>query len=110
MATFDFIKAALLADGVPIRTVDKIIDAYLANPNVWKTFETFALKAAEKNKRIGAKAIMERVRWEMQIEYNQAEFKANNNYTAYWARIFALKHPQYGDFFETRKVKGLATA
>ena len=30
-------------------------------------------------------------------------FKVNNNYKAFYSRLFMVEHPQYEDFFRTRK-------
>jgi len=85
----------------------KFVAYHSGNPLLWKAFERFALDAANRGKRIGAKAIMERVRWEAEIERGD-EFKVCNSYTAYYARIFAAKYPQHSELFEFRPIKGVA--
>lgn len=54
---------------------------------------------------------MERVRWEFEIEKNHwadAEYKINNSLVAYYARIFAIKHPEHRDYFDFREVRGVS--
>ena len=75
------------------------------NPNVWPTFERFALEAARRGKKIGAKAIFERMRWEISMEDTPGDEWAifNNTYVSWYARRFQEAHPGYGQIFVTRK-------
>lgn len=96
--------------GIDPLTRSAFLSAHKACPEVWKYFEKFALEAiASGRQHYGAKGIMERVRWHTEIEHG-AEFKANNNWTAYYARIFTAKYPEHGEFFEFREVRGLKAA
>lgn len=74
------------------------------NPAVWPMFERFALEAARAGVRMGAKAIWERMRWEVRIKTPGDDFaRLNNSYTAYYARRFKEQHPGYGAIFCVRK-------
>lgn len=98
---------ALEAMGIDVRTINKFLQWHKENPSVWQDFENMAMRLIKKGiARYGAKAIMEALRYERTYAYG-GEFKINNNYSAYFARIFQLKHPQYKSFFETRTIKGL---
>jgi hypothetical protein len=99
-------KRELHLAGVPHQTIEGFVQNFMKCPDVWKAFERFALEAARKGKRIGAKAIMERVRWESEIESDR-EFKCGNSWIAYYARMFEIKHPQFRDFFDKREIKGV---
>lgn len=99
----------LMSQGVPWQTVEMFRRYHAENPGVWKSFEAFTLFAIEKGKKVGAKAVYERVRWESEIERGD-DFKANNNFCSYYARIFELKYPQHAGYFEKRKVTGLSRA
>lgn len=105
-------KRELIQDGVDELTAEKFLDYHERNPGIWKAFERYALQAARSGKRIGAKAVAERVRWEEVVENKGSEdFKFGNSFVAYYARIFMIKyrsHSGYGDFFETRTTKGIA--
>ena len=100
------VQHALYMEGVPAETIKAFIENFEANPDVWKAFESYALLAMSKQVQLGAKAIMERVRWEIAIEKSQ-EFKVNNNFTSYYSRVFELKYPKCEGYFETRKIRGL---
>ena len=72
------------------------------NSMAWDLFKSFTKQAvAAGNKRVGAKMIAERIRWETYIR-KTGDFKFNNNYTAGMARKFMSETPQYGEIFETR--------
>lgn len=74
------------------------------NPEVWKSFESFALQAKKSGAtRVGANLIRERVRWECQIVQRSA-FKFNNNYTPFYAMMFEAKY-NCPEFFENRQLK-----
>ena len=74
-------------------------DAYHAdNPDIWKMFETFANQlVAAGVTTLSAKLIFERMRWETAIRGNDG-FKLNNNYTAYYARMYEQAHPESPKF------------
>lgn len=107
MLKIDDARDHLLRQGVPPETVDAFLSSFLANPLIWRQFERFALDAINTRRKVGAKAVMERVRWETEIERAE-EFKVSNNWTAYYARIFALKHPAYRNYFDFKQVKGVS--
>ncbi len=72
-------------------------------PVVWQLFERFALdRLALGHQHYGAKAIMERVRWETDKGSGYPALKINDHYTAFYSRRFARFHPEHGDFFRTR--------
>ena len=72
-------------------------------PDVWREFEKTALRLIGERKRAGAMDILGRVRWERVVE-NSLDFKVNNTDAPFYARIFAHKYPEHGQFFEFRKV------
>lgn len=101
--------SVLIAQGVPLETAQAFLAWHRDNPAIWREFERLTLEAIAKGRKVGAKAVMERVRWEVEVERG-GEWKCNNNYTAYYARMFGAKYPQHRDYFEYREVKGLKAA
>jgi len=75
-------------------------------PKVYMLFEKYALQLiAAGHTKLGAKMIIERIRWEFATGSKDADgFKINNNHTCFYSRLFITNHPQYKDFFEFRKV------
>ena len=77
------------------------------NPRIYELLCKFIDQAIARGfRRLGMQMLYERVRWEVMIETTDTEFKLNNNHVAYYARKWLREHPQYPDFFATRRVKG----
>ncbi len=78
------------------------------NPRVWDLFERYANLLVERGWRnYGAKAIVERVRWDhdLTIVPDDGEpFKIKNEFTPYFARHFHKLHPEHGGFFRVREL------
>lgn len=77
------------------------------NPHIWNEFEKRTLKALKKGfKKLGAKLIVETIRWDEMIERPENErFKICNNHHAYYARKFLLTYPEYQGIFELRSIR-----
>lgn len=104
------VREALLSDGIDINTVNLFLGWHKQNPQVWQMFEKVAMEAINAGiASWGAKGIAEVVRWKLSIE-KKGEYKCNNNFVSYYARVFTLKHPQHKEFFEFRECKGLRAA
>jgi hypothetical protein len=87
-------------------TMEDFVTYHAKNPKVWELFRDFALLAIEKGrKKLGAKMVMERIRWYTTVEARDkcAGFKINNNYTSYYVRMFEEAYPQHKDVFEKRE-------
>lgn len=75
-----------------------------ANPRLWELFQQFALDVARRGReRYSVSAIVERIRWHVDIETGGADVKINNDFKAYYGRMFMAKFPQY-PIFETRRL------
>ena len=76
------------------------------NPGVYEKFENMALEAIRKGrKRLSAKLIVNVLRWEYYIRTDDENFKINDSFHSYYARLFAEMHPEYKDRFEFRKLR-----
>lgn len=87
---------------------DRFMEFHTANPVVYKLFARFAREArAAGLDRYSAKAIMERLRWEIRISLreNNSSYKINNDYVARYARMLAQDDPSFANFFEFRALK-----
>jgi len=79
-------------------------------PEVWSLFVGFAFEKVRLGyKHFGAKAVMERIRWETSGGASLPELKINDHYTAFYARRFAKTFPEHKDFFRTRVQKSAAS-
>tara|TARA_R100000687_G_C6347982_1_gene117450 strand:- start:90 stop:455 length:366 start_codon:yes stop_codon:yes gene_type:complete len=76
------------------------------NPQVWKKFEGYTLEAIRSGrKHYSHWAIVNRIRWNREIETKGGEFKISNDYIGFYARLFHAKHPEYNDFFRLKPLK-----
>ncbi len=76
------------------------------NPMVYKAFEKQALRAIAKGrKKISAKLIINWIRWNEYLESSDKNFRINDAFQAYYARLFIKNHPGYDKVFEFRKLR-----
>jgi hypothetical protein len=76
------------------------------NPDVWRLFERFTLQAISSGREhYSAWAVIQRIRWHTTVETSGSDFKISNDYIAFYARLFHVKHPEYDGFFRTKKLK-----
>lgn len=94
---------------------DRFERFHRANPAVYQAFKRFAWDV----KRVGrtrwsADAIVQRIRWLYSVETDEPDFKINDHYSAYYARLLMEEDPEnFAGFFELRKTRTermLATA
>jgi hypothetical protein len=73
---------------------------------VYELFESFALQLYARGiSRYSSDAILHRIRWHYHVERGNREFACNDNWTSHLARWFMRKHPELGEFFETRRLR-----
>ncbi len=72
------------------------------NPHVYEMFKRFTFQATRIKNHYSADAILHRMRWFTEIETHGDIFKINNNYAAYYGRLFMKDFPQHKGFFRTR--------
>lgn len=75
-----------------------------ANPQVYEEFCERALKLARKGREhLGARMIVEVIRYFSMVEADGDVFKINNNMSSYYARKFMKDNPLYEGIFELRE-------
>lgn len=73
------------------------------HPIAMDLFRRFAAELAVRRRRFGIKLLAERVRWECRTEgYDEADFKINNNWSAYIARALVREMPALAELLECR--------
>ena len=76
------------------------------NPQVWGKFEEYTLEAiATGREHYSHWAIINRIRWNREIETNGGEFKISNDYIGFYARLFHARYPEHKDFFRLKQLK-----
>lgn len=75
------------------------------NPHVYETLVRLAREwvVATGQHKLGTKALFERARWELAIATSDPDYKLNNNYTAYYARLIMLLNQDLAQLFELRR-------
>lgn len=76
------------------------------NPQIYELFKRFTFEKINKGAtHLGASAVAERIRWETGVSVEGDDFKINNNYRAYYARLFMKDYPEHEGFFRLRVSK-----
>lgn len=97
------VERYLIDWGYDVEKVARFLNQYVENPDVWRAFEALTLDLIARRKTAGANAILERIRWDATVEGGR-DWKVNNTFAPYYARVFALKYPEHLGFFEFRRV------
>ena len=86
--------------------LDDQFDAFVRdNPQVYEAMVRLARQAKDAGRtRIGAKALWERMRWDMWIATGQTP-RLNNNMVSRMARLIAEREPDLADLFEFRELR-----
>jgi hypothetical protein len=81
-------------------------DWHKNNPDVWGRFETYTLEAIQAGrKHYSHWAIVNRIRWNTEIETKGGDFKISNDYIGFYARLFHARYPEYKGFFKLKPLK-----
>jgi len=73
------------------------------NPQVYRLFKKFTYTAIGKgHNRLSSEMIINRIRWETEVETSDPCYKINNDYKPFYARMFMAENPQYQNFFNVR--------
>lgn len=90
---------------------DRYNDWILENIHVYELFCKFTLQAIESGKKkISHWLIVNRLRWEVEIETNgmceeDKDYKISNDYIAFLARDFIKDYPQHSEIFNLKQMK-----
>lgn len=91
-------------NGLEPEAVARFKDFHGANPHVYAKLRELALHMVRiGRKRYGMKGLVEVVRWNINMETTGTEFRINNNYTAFYARLLMAREPELDGFFQTRE-------
>ena len=72
---------------------------------VFSLFVAHALEFQSRGRRMGAKAIVEHLRYYHSIEHAGWEFKINNSYTSYMVREAVYRYPELAGYFKMKELK-----
>ncbi len=103
MITVTSARHLLAESGYTNTHIEGFLEAYKSAPEVWRAFERITLDLVKRERKAGAIDILGKIRWDTNVE-GGLDWKVNNNYAPYYARIFVHKYPQHASFFEFRRV------
>lgn len=74
------------------------------NPKVYETLVHLAREWINRTgrRKLGIATLFERARWEIALVTTDPEFKLNNSYRAYYARLIMQQEPDLAGLFECR--------
>ena len=93
-----------------VRPADKFDEFHRLNPQVADILEDMADELISRGRnRVGIKMLMEVLRWNYQMKTDDpnSDFKINNNYAPYYARLLIERNPKWADVFELRTIRSI---
>lgn len=89
----------------PQTLADRFTDFHTESPEVYRTLVALARQWIQRTgrARIGIATLYERARWELAISTSDPDFKLNNSYRAYYARLIMRQEADLRELFETRR-------
>lgn len=101
----DLFSTLATGNDAELTTAERFERFHEANPHVYRTLCRLARQWVNRTgrRKVGIGALFERARWEISIETNDPDFKLNNNYRAYYARLIMATEPDLGELFELRR-------
>lgn len=88
-------------------TKGKFRKFHFANPHIYQTFSIYSWDAAKAGHKVFSHwLIMNRIRWDSLIQTDGEKYKIPNEFIAFYARMFMIRHPQLGAFFKIKRMKG----
>lgn len=89
----------------PQTLADRFTAFHTESPEVYRTLCTLARQWVYRTgrHRIGIATLYERARWELAMSTCDPDFKLNNSYRAYYARLIMAQERDLAGLFELRK-------
>lgn len=107
LVTFNEVRAAFKAQGIPDSTTEQVLKWKRENPELRKAYVNKALELARTHSgQLGSKWIVEEIRRTHLKNSPKTRFKFSNDLTPYLARILVLKYPSLKDRFIFKSVQG----
>jgi hypothetical protein len=95
-----------LFERYPATVLARFKEWHSANPQIYRQFKTLALKMkATGRKRYSARTIIEKMRWDYDIETTGDVFEINGDFVPIYVRLLIHHHPEFSNFFELRLVR-----
>ena len=82
---------------------DRFAAFHAANPHVADALEVLAGRWLANHDHVGIGALYEALRWESGIRTTGDEYRLNNSYRAFYARLLIERRPEWADAFRLRE-------
>lgn len=85
-------------------TAARFEEFHTGNPRVYDVLVALARQwvASTGRTKLGIKTLYERARWEIALQTSDPDFKLNNNFTAFYARLIMDREADLCDMFDLR--------
>ena len=92
--------------GYPLSVRRRFERFHRDNPHVFRKFKelAFAMKATGRE-RYSARTIVEKMRWDYDINTTGGVFKINDDFVPIYVRLLIQRYPEFAGFFELRIVR-----
>jgi len=107
-AAFDFAPLVTPECDPTASLADKFEAFHSANPHVADALEHLAGQWLARHRKVGVKALVERLRWESGIQTTGSAYRINNSHTAFYARLLLERRPDWAGRIEVREQKAMA--
>lgn len=84
---------------------ERFAEFHRVNPHVADALEALAEQWLARHRRVGMKALVERLRWETGIRTEGGAWRINNSHVAFYARLLIDRRPEWADCIETRRAQ-----
>ncbi|WP_235738955.1 hypothetical protein [Nocardioides alcanivorans] len=92
-------------DYSPDLTIAERFEAFhSANPHVAEALEALAAEWLAHHRKVGVKALVERLRWESGIQTQGDAYRINNSLVSHYARLLIARRPEWAERIETRRL------
>jgi len=90
------------ADASPLEVA--FFDSHERNPQVYALLRRLAFEKKDRGaKRIGMRALWERMRWDFDVETTEHQPSFNNNHAPFYARLLMQREPALQGIFNLRE-------
>lgn len=81
------------------------VNFHNANPHVYDALVQGAREwmRQKPGRKLGLSLLWSKARWELSIETSGSEYKLNDAFQAYYARLLAMRNPEMANLFNFRK-------
>ena len=84
---------------------NKFVEFHRANPRIWELFKKYTFEILDAgHTQYSSRAVVDRIRWHINIETTEDQFKISNSHSVYYSRLFHIQFPEHDGFFNTREL------